>query len=198
MAISPIKAFLSCSLRPEDELIVNAVAKICRHYGFIPMLTVGKYEAAPMPIYQQMVNGIKKCDCVVLIATPRYQQQDIHSRKSCGHGISEMLHVETGMAALEGKPVLAFVQKGTNVGSFIPGLVQYIEIELAQNGQISADFQLVHSYFCNALHIVNANRKMAGNKELVSAGKALLTGIGAITVLSALFSGGDPEYEEES
>lgn len=39
-----------------------------------------------------------------------------------------MVHVETGMAFMANKPVVVFVQEETNVGSFIPNIIQYITL----------------------------------------------------------------------
>ncbi len=122
------RAFISRSIRPEDEAFANLVARLVHHFGFDPVGTVGKHEAAPRPIWEQMRDGIKTADCIVLAATPRYLQQDLHDREKTGKGISELLHVEVEMAVMAERPILAFVQEGTNVGAFLPSAVQYIEL----------------------------------------------------------------------
>ncbi|HEX5276216.1 MAG TPA: hypothetical protein VFW42_00945 [Fluviicoccus sp.] len=181
-------AFLSCSLRPEDEEFVNFVARLCRHFGFEPTGTVGKYQAAPEPIWKQMIDGVKSCDCVVLAATPRYIQQDVNNSSSAGRGISEMLHVEMGMAAIENKPVLVFVQKGTNVGSFLSQYVQYIEIDMRSKADINRKAPLIANYFRSAFSIIERNWSEKSKSDLFKASAAVLATIGAINVLDALFS----------
>lgn len=73
-------AFISTSLREEDKPFVDLVEKITRENGFEPYGTVGKYSAAPMPIWDHIVENIPKADCVIMAATPRYFQEDIHNR----------------------------------------------------------------------------------------------------------------------
>lgn len=87
------RAFLSCSLRAEDRSFVKFVAKMIRGFGFIPCRTVGMYSAAPKPLYEQMREGIKAADCIIIAASPRYRQQDISERTKRKKGISEMIPI---------------------------------------------------------------------------------------------------------
>ncbi len=121
------RAFVSCSLRPEDEPFVNFVYSILEAFHIKPDGTVGKKYAAPENTIESMKKNIKDADIIVICATPRYILKDIHNNNET-NGMSEMIHVETGMALLTEKPVVAFVQKGTNVGSVIPNITQYVEL----------------------------------------------------------------------
>lgn len=125
--IQPAKprAFISSSLRDEDRPFVDWVERIALEFGFDPIGPVGKNLAAPRPIHLQMKEGIKNTDCMILVATPRYVQQDLQDTTKTGQGISELLHVEVGMASMADRPVLAFVKQGTDVGGFLPQAVQY-------------------------------------------------------------------------
>jgi hypothetical protein len=180
------KAFISCSLRKEDQKYVSMIISIVKLMGFIPVGTVGKYSASPKPIWQQMNNGIKSADCIVLIATPRYLQRDIHDRKKTGRGISEMLHMEVGMAITADRPVLAFVQKGTNVGAMIPQITQYIELAFDEM-DVNEKWPLIKSYFKNAMTIIERKWDNEDNREMLQLGGAILAGIGAAKLISEIF-----------
>jgi len=181
------KAFVSCSLRKEDQRYVDMIIRITKQLGFLPVGTVGKFEASPKPIWQQMAEGIKSADCLILIATPRYIQKDVHDRKKTGKGISEMLHVEVGMAVMAGRPILAFAQKGTNVGSFLPQTVQYIELDY-DNKDLNDKWQLIKRYFKNAMKIIKRRWEKEDNKELAGAAGIILGLIGAAKVIDVILA----------
>ena len=121
------RAFVSCSLRAEDKPFVDFICSILEAYHIKPFGTVGKFCAAPENPVVSMKENIKDADIVVICATPRYTLKDIHTSNET-NGLSEMIHVETGMALSAGKPVVAFVKKGTNVGCVIPNITQYVEL----------------------------------------------------------------------
>ncbi|EMO47266.1 hypothetical protein [Leptospira santarosai] len=182
------KAFISCSLRNEDKPVVDWLTNLTRIFGFVPFGTVGKFTATPKPIYEEMKLGIKDADCLILFATPRYIQDDIHLKKRTGKGISEMLHVEVGMAVASDKPVLVFVQKGTSIGSFISNLVQYIEIDPYNQQDIINKWPLIANYFRSALSIIAANWEKNKNKENIKTLQTILTIIGGAVILNSLLS----------
>ncbi|MBQ2186967.1 MAG: toll/interleukin-1 receptor domain-containing protein [Bacteroidales bacterium] len=126
------KAFVSCSLRDEDRPFVDFVCSILEAYHIKPFGTVGKFSASPENPISLMKKNIDNADIVVVCATPRYNQQDIHNNTKT-NGLSEMIHVETGMAIACDKPVVAFVEKGTNVGNALPNITQYVELTGLEN-----------------------------------------------------------------
>lgn len=64
-----------------------------------------------------------------------------------------MIHVETDMAYMAGKPVVAFVQEGTDVGNFLPNVTQYIILN-GQQADLSSKWSLINSLILNAYGIV--------------------------------------------
>lgn len=177
-----------------DLPFVSMITKIAEKMGFTPMGTIGKYTAAPMPIWLQMKEGIKNADCVILVATPRYIQQDLFDREKTGHGISEMLHVELGMAIASNCPVLVFVKKGTDLGSFIPSFVQYIELEENKTQDLENKAPLIANYFRSALTIIQekwSKEKKSGIWEII---KTVLVVIGSATFLSSIFDNDEDNY----
>lgn len=116
------------------------------------MGTVGKYSASPINIADHMRENIPLADFVVIVATPRYLQLDLH-KNEITNGLSEMVHVEAGMAFALKKPVIVFVKEGTHVGNFLPNITQYIIL----NGEVSdvkAKWTLIHKLIDNARKIV--------------------------------------------
>lgn len=123
------KAFVSCSLRKEDEPFVEFVERILLHCQIKPMGTVGRHSIAPVPIVEQMKKNIPLADFLVVVATPRYVQRDMANSSKSLYGLSEIIHVEAGMAYMLGKPVVVFVKQGTAVSSFLPNVTQYITLD---------------------------------------------------------------------
>lgn len=191
------KAFVSCSLRREDKPFVDFIVKVTRHFGFSPGNTPGKFTAAPLPIWMQMNEGIKSADCVVLVATPRYIQQDLLDKEKTGKSMPEMLHTEIGMAVASNRPVLAFVQKGTEVGGFLPQLVQYIVLDPSDPQDMQAKWPLVANYFRSALAIIQQRWYEERKTNSWKGVGGILLIIGAATVLSYLSADYSDKEDEE-
>lgn len=170
------RAFLSCSLRPEDKPFIDFVERILLSHGIEPVGTVGKYSASPTNPAVLMKQNIPECDFVVVCATPRYLQRDLQTGQ-ISSGLSEMIHIETGIAYAFNKPVVAFVQEGTSVGNFLPNITQYITL----NGALD-DFQskkaLVMSLLNSAYRIAKmVKSKIEQNQGVKILGKVALTGL---------------------
>ena len=179
-------AFLSCSLRPEDRPFVNYVEQILKQHNIQPIGTVGHFSAAPTSTAKHMKKNIPLADFVVIVATPRYIQKDINSGKT-SHGLSEMVHVETGMAYMANKPVVVFVQEGTNVGSFLPTITQYITLN-GQEVDLHNKWTLINSLIKHAYDIVEQIKSESANKSFW---KTLTTGlaiVGGISIINSLGS----------
>lgn len=150
------KAFVSCSLRTEDEPFVDFICSILDAHHIKPYGTVGKFSVSPENPIISMNKNIKDADIVVICATPRYIQQDIHNN-DINNGMSEMIHVETGMAIAYGKPVVVFAKEGTNVGNALPNITQYIELTGFEDdynekkGKISSLLNEAYKYFRDKL-----------------------------------------------
>ncbi|TAF08822.1 MAG: hypothetical protein EAZ75_10060 [Flavobacteriia bacterium] len=135
------KAFVSCSLRQKDEKFVNYVCRILEVHNIQAFGTVGKFSASPENPITLMNKNIPLADFVVIVATPRYIQKDL-TTGIITHGLSEMVHVETGMAIAHGKPAVVFVQEGTNIGNAIPNITQYVTLNRQEN-----DFDAKKNHF---------------------------------------------------
>lgn len=190
-------AFVSCSLHEEDKAFVDWMFAVIPRFGFHPTGPVGLKMFAPKPIPSQMVEGIKGSDCLILIATPRYLQEDLHNRAVTGKGISEMLHVEVGMASMADRPVLAFVQKGTDVGGFLPSLVQYIEIDPSDANDIKAKWPAMANYFRSGLVMIQERWVKENRTNLIKGIGMVLGLIGGAAVVDSIFSSSTLDEESE-
>lgn len=123
-----IKAFISCSLRSDDKPFVDFIEGILCEYGIDPFGTVGKYSAGPVNPTELMKENIHLADIAVIIATKRYEQIDVMTGKVT-YSPSEMIYAEAAMSFMSNKPVVVFSQEGTDVGSFIPNITQFITLD---------------------------------------------------------------------
>ncbi len=184
-------AFLSCSLRKEDRPFVKYIERILRAHYIKPIGTVGYYSASPTSPAELMKKNIPLADFVVIVGTPRYLQKDINCQYSV-NGIPEMLQVEAGMAYMADKPVVVFVQEGTNVGNFLPTITQYITLN-GQKADLKQKLQQINSLIKHSCDIVKQKKTEAQNKSLRKAFTTGLAIIGGFSLLNSM--GTDEEYE---
>lgn len=178
-------AFVSCSLRDEDRDFVSYIEQILIEHRIKPIGTVGLFSAAPVNTAEHMKKNIPLADFVVIVATPRYIQKDIKTGKET-YGLSEMVHVETGMAYMANKPVVVFVQEGTNVGSFLPNVTQYVTL----NGQpmdLEKKWGIINSLLSNTYSIIRRIKDEAASKSflnVLTTGLAIYGGFKLVQTLS--------------
>jgi hypothetical protein len=84
------------------------------------METVGRRSASPKSVWDHMLEKIEESDCVIMAATPRNIQRDIHDANKVKKGISETVHSEGIIATIYKKPLLVFALEGTNIGPILP------------------------------------------------------------------------------
>ncbi|MEM7085238.1 MAG: hypothetical protein AAF489_03600 [Bacteroidota bacterium] len=173
---------------------MDFVESILLEHNIRPFGTVGRYDAAPLNIAEHMRENIQKADFVVIVATPRYVQRDVKSGRKT-YGLSEMVHVEAGMAYMSGKPVVVFVLDGTDVGNFLPSVTQYIVLNGQDHGE---KWPLIKSLLNNAFNIA-MRKKEPGAKEITLGGflKGALAIYGGIKLFQYFTSGDDDEYYYE-
>lgn len=148
------------------------------------------YDAAPQPIWQHMRDGVQAADCMVIAATPRYAQQDVHDQRKTQRGVTEMIQVELGMAVMADRPVLAFVLEGTDVGAFLPQRTQYVELRPNDQDHLSTQLPIIANYFRSAFAMIQERWRKEARDDLLRFGGYVLAGIGAVTVIDAAF---DPD-----
>ncbi|MFZ7115656.1 MAG: hypothetical protein ACO1G9_09785 [Bacteroidota bacterium] len=182
-------AFVSCSLRPEDDPFIRMVEKILDIHGIKFFGTVGRHSASPVNPAELMRTNIPLADMVVIIATPRYVQTDIQTGK-VNLGLSEMVHAESGMAYMLNKPVIVFVQEGTNVGNFLPNVTQYIVLKDYMDANNKS--KIIASLLLNAHKIVEQMRDNQSKKQFNDFGMTALAAVGGAFLFSELFLVDEP------
>lgn len=182
--------FVSCSLRSQDRQFIDLVTNILHYFNFNPFGTVGHFDASTDNPTILMKNNIDRCDFVVIAATKRYITKDAHSEKE-SNSLSEMIHTEAGMAYAKSKPIVVFVEEGTNVGNFIPNVTQYITLDKTQQN-LDSQYNLIVALLNNALEKVQSHKRKNAWKEI---GNFALTGLAIFGGLK-LFEG-NSEYEDD-
>lgn len=167
--INLMKAFISCSLREEDKPFVDFIERILKSHKIMPFGTVGKYSTSPENPVELMKKNIPIADFIVICATPRYIQKDLQTG-IISYGLPEMVHVETGMAFMADKPVIVFVQEGTNVGSFIPNITQYVTL----NGEYEDFNNKKNQVFSLLNNVFNMIKNIKNNEQMKTLGKIAL------------------------
>lgn len=178
-------AFVSCSLRQEDKAFIDFIENILKAYYIQPIGTVGRYSAAAVNTAELMRQNIPVADMVVIVATTRFIQKDIHSGNASS-AISEMLHVESGIAYAFNKPIVVFVQKGTYVGNFLPNITQYITLDGSQK-DLDEKYNLIQSLLLSANDISTKNKikqESLNLQNFVAAGLAVFGGVKLFEAIS--------------
>lgn len=148
-------------------------------------MTVGMYSAAPRPLWQQMREGVSVTDCLIVAATPRYIEQDIRDKSKSRKSISEMIHVECGMAIAFEKPILVFASEGTDVGNFLPGVTQYFELK-RNRLEFAKQYPLIQVYFSNAYQMIFNKWQKETQKRATEGIKTVLSIVGSAAILKFL------------
>jgi len=186
-AIKKPKAFISCSLRDQDKYVVNWVENFARQFGFEPFGTVGRHDVSPVPIPELIQQNIHSSDCIIIVGTTRYLQEDVHYKQKTGHGISELIHVEIGMAYAQKKPVIAFAFDEVDIGAFLPKITQYIKIDTRQKVLTSEQKQCIEKLFMNTFLQIKTNWEEQNKKDLQNLGGGILKITGVIALISLFF-----------
>jgi hypothetical protein len=174
-------AFFSCSLRKEDARFNYMIEQILQAHSIQPFGTVGRYHANTENPAQSMKTQMGKADMLVVAATSRYMQTDLHNSKA-SKSISEMIHVESGMAFYGDKPIVVFVEKGTHLGNFLGNVTQYVELDGTYN-DLKEKSQLISSLLRNACQKV----KQQKDKQFWNGAFQLGVGFLAFVGLASLF-----------
>lgn len=104
---APIKAFLSCSVRARDRALVNAIATALRKMG-IECYTIGRNSGSPAQVDDAIVELMKKCDCLIGVATTRFDATDVDDPTRTLKLATSYLVGESAMAHFAGMPWVIF------------------------------------------------------------------------------------------
>ena len=106
--------FVSHSMRPHDLPLLRGVCDHLSHHGITYYLAERDWRFGEM-LPARVENEIKRCDCLIGFLTN-------------GGKSSAYVNQEIGVAMAAKKPVMAVLEKGTDVAGFRVGL-DYIELD---------------------------------------------------------------------
>ena len=187
--MNSIKAFVSCSLRQEDKSFVNFVESILIDNAIEPFGTAGKYSASPANPTELMKENIHLADVAVIIATKRYEQKDVLSG-NVTFGVSEMIHAEVAMSFMVNKPVVVIAQEGTDVGSFIPNITQFIILDGTLD-DLNSKRLLIKSLLSNAREMAENAEESKVSAEFIDFVIKALAVIGGAAILHNIYNKSD-------
>lgn len=160
-APAPVNAFLSCSVRPRDAALVNAMAALLREHHF-NCVTPGRNVSVAAHPDDAVKQIMERCDCLIGVATTRFAAADVDRPSFTLQLATPYLVQETGAAHQLGMPFLIFktaditLQGITSKNAFIK-----IKDELGPTGrpQVASKAQMT-----TALQDLHA-RALARSKE---------------------------------
>ena len=98
-----------------------------------------------------------------------------------------MVHVETGMAFAMNKPFVVFVKEGTDVGTFLPNITQYITLNGHQNDLVDK-YAKIYSLLNNAYLMIKSIRDKQASSGFGQFVLGALAVWGGIKIAQELFS----------
>ena len=111
MAEILFKAFVSCSLDPEDEKIRNFFKRMIRSFDIVPEV-YDYQEIGRIP--EKVKENIIKSDCVIAIATRRAKIE------GCDYwACPDWIHDEIALAHAYNKPIAIFFEQGVKIEGLI-------------------------------------------------------------------------------
>lgn len=183
-APEPVNAFLSCSVRPRDANLVNAMAALLREHHF-NCITPGRNVSVAAHPDDAVKEIMERCDCLIGVATTRFAAADIDRPSFTLQLATPYLVQEAGAAHQIGMPFLIFktediaLQGITSKNAFIT-----IKEELGPTGRPQVDSK---ARMTTALQDLYA-RALARRKEKKKA-KLWGTVSGIVTTGAAVLGG---------
>ncbi len=176
------RAFLSCSIRPQDRYWVDFVReKVLRPNG-IGCCTVGVDVSAPQPPLDTMREWIEKSDCVVAIATARFEARDIQCPQDKLLLLPYAVDEELLMGWLSGKPLVVFKAEGLSATGIL-GAQKTTWIQFDPSDSLSLRRQSTHPLIISMLR--NLLRELKQRKRMEITRRVLDWGAKGLALLGA-------------
>lgn len=116
--------------------MVKALASILAKYG-IECVTIGRNEGRVEQVDDAIVQVLKECDCLVGLATARFEAVDVDDRTKTLKLATSYLVGESAMAHFAGMPWMLFRARGVDVmASAARNLYVDIENDLGATGNV--------------------------------------------------------------
>lgn len=180
------RAFLSASLRPEDAPLVDFIERSVLGPAGFDCYTVGRNVGAPEPPAETIKAEMQRCECLVIVATTRFNATDVHSGNVVNLAPG-WIDSESGMAHMRGIPITPFKSKDVQLQGLLgANVTQWFEFDLTKETvaeYLLRNRALVGSHLEALRAKIDQARAARRKKSLVriakGAGLALLGAVGA-------------------
>lgn len=171
---SRYRAFLTASVRSSDQGIVAFFRHILRYEG-IDCFTVGITHSAPEPTFASAKALMEKCECLVVVATARFEARDLGTGKLLNLA-SGWIDSESGMAHMRSLPITVFKARGVDLQSLLgANVTQYFTFDPAfLPGFITSQGALLRSHLGALKRKMDSARSAAGWSKIASFAKVAL------------------------
>lgn len=187
-------AFVSCSIHERDEPIVGMVELILERWGF-DSYTVGRNVLNPEPPLESIKRAIQESDCIIAIATKRYEEKDTGNWRTF-----EWLHGECGIGTGLDKPIFVIKDKNVKLEGVVPASTQMIVIDANEPTQLLQEpmKKRIDTYLSNVRDIIQQKRsgEFWDGVAKVAIGIGLLAGAAGLGYAIGK-SCEDEEYEDD-
>jgi hypothetical protein len=189
------RAFLSASVRPQDETIVNSFVNIFRKERF-DCFTVGRNVSAPESTAETAKREMQRCECLVVVATARFDATDVHSG-NVTRLASGWIDGEGGMAHMRGIPITVFKARDVQLQGLLgANITQWFEFDLVNETLLQFVLReqvKMQSHFAEVRRRVDAARARSRSNWLKDVAKVAVP-----LVLGGLVAGAATSQEDES
>jgi hypothetical protein len=190
------RAFLSTSIRAEDQPVVTFVERVFQVAGF-DCFTVGRNVSAPEPPPETIKREMQRCECLVVVATARFAATDVQTG-SVLHLAPGWIDSEAGLAHMRGIPITAFKAKEvTFQGLLGANITQWFEFNLRQETIVEYCLRnrpLINPHLVALKARIDETRTGARNTSLINKLKTIALPVAGAIGWSLLSKKLDPSY----
>ncbi len=135
------RAFISWSLRSEDEPFIRLIEKIARDFGFETLRPVHmEEEEPPKSLKEQIIAGSRLADCTLIATTPSYLVCLCDERNI---GWKEALEALTR----DFHPILALLSPDLRAERGIHPMIQSVTLSIQKADEAQAQYPLLQYLF---------------------------------------------------
>lgn len=163
-----VKAFLSCSFRPDDHDVVVLFHQICKALDIDCQNVSGAYKRVPAEQARKMIAASDLC---IVIASRREEISEGFYR------MPEAVNEELSIAYGKEKPILLFVEKGVQIDGMKTGYCTYATFDsdsLWTSDQISSIIKSLHEEKLELIPVQSAHQTQVSRDKIIRSNKFLI------------------------
>ena len=156
------RAFISWSLRPEDEPFIRLIEKIARDFGFETLRPVHmEEEETPKSLKEQIIAGSRLADCTLIATTPSYLVCLCDERNI---GWKETLEALTR----DFHPILALLSPELGAERGIHPMIQSVTLSARTSGDVHTQYPFLQYLFDTIQQTVLQKNNQSDFQECMS------------------------------